>query len=106
MNWADSRGDHLAALRIASAVSIGLIGERRQIIASLLERLGSGVEPWFAGTRYSAVGNLAFEQGDWATASESHAAAAEHFLLAGAARNVVVGHVFRRHLGLGCRPLG
>ena len=33
MNWADSRGDQLAALRIASAVPIGLIGERRQIIS-------------------------------------------------------------------------
>ena len=88
MNWADTRGDQLAALRIASAVPIGLVGERRQIITSLLERLGSGVEPWFAGHAYSALGNLAFEQGDWAASSESHAAAAEHFLLAGSARNV------------------
>ena len=106
MDWANTNGDQLAALRIASVVPIGLIGERRQIIASLLERLGSGVEPWFAGHAYSALGNLAFEQGDWTAASESHTAAAEHFLLAGAARNVVVGHVFRRHRGLGCRRLG
>ena len=83
-------------MRIASAVPIGLIGERRQIITSLLERLGSGVEPWFAGHAYSALGNLAFEQGDWAASSESHAAAAEHFLLAGSATERRVGHVFRR----------
>ena len=87
MDWAESQGDQLAALRIASAVPIGLVGERRQIITSLLERLGSGVEPWFAGHAYSALGNLAFEQGDWAASSESHAAAAEQFLLAGSARN-------------------
>ncbi len=35
MNWADTRGDQLAALRIASAVPIGLVDERRQIIAAL-----------------------------------------------------------------------
>ena len=106
MNWADTTGDQLAALRIASAVPIGLVGERRQIITSLLERLGSGVEPWFAGHAYSALGNLAFEQGDWAAASESHAAAAEHFLRAGSARNVAWADVFRRHPGLGRRRLG
>ena len=94
MNWADARGDPLAALRIASTVPIGLVGERRQIITSLLERLGSGVEPWFAGHANSALGNLAFEQGDWAASSESHAVAAEHFLLAGSARNVAWATLF------------
>ncbi len=83
MNWANSRGDLLAELRIASAMPIGLVGERRQIITSLLERLGSGVEPWFAGHALSALGNLAFEQGDWAASSEAHAASAEQFRLAG-----------------------
>jgi predicted ATPase/class 3 adenylate cyclase len=87
MTWADTRGDQLAALRIASAVPIGLIGERRQIVASLLERLGSGVEPWFAGHAYSALANFAAEQGDWTASSEYHATAAEHFVLAGSARN-------------------
>ena len=66
-----SGGDQLAALRIASAVPIGLIGERRQIISALLERLESGVEPWFVGDAYCALGNLAIEQGDWAASSES-----------------------------------
>ena len=33
---------------------IGLVGERRQIISALLERLESGVEPWFVGDAYSA----------------------------------------------------
>jgi predicted ATPase len=87
MDWANRRGDLLAALRIASAVPIGLVGERRQIITSLLERLESRVEPWFAGNAYCALGNLAFEQGDWAASSESQAAAVEQFLLAGSARD-------------------
>jgi tetratricopeptide (TPR) repeat protein len=87
MNWADTRGDQLAALRIASAVPIGLVSERRQLITSLLERLGSGVEPWFAGHAHSALGGLAFEQGDWVASSMSHATSREHFLLAGSARN-------------------
>jgi predicted ATPase/class 3 adenylate cyclase len=89
MNWAEATGHQLAALRIASAVPIGLVGERRQIVTSLLERLGSGVEPWFAGHAYSALGNFAAEQGDWTASSESNAAAAEHFVLAGSARNAV-----------------
>ena len=88
MDWAETKGDHLAALRIASVVPIGLVGERRQIITALLERLGPGVEPWVAGHAYSALGNLAFEQGDWTASSESHALAAEQFLRAGSTRNV------------------
>ena len=87
MDWANRQGDLLAALRIASAVPIGLVGERRQIISALLERLESRVEPWFVGDAYCALGNLAFEQGDWAASSESQAAAVEQFLLAGSARD-------------------
>jgi predicted ATPase len=83
MNWADSRGDELAALRIAAVVPIGLVGERRRLITSLLERLGSGVEPWFAGLACSALGELAYEQGDWLVASQSIASAREHFAVAG-----------------------
>ena len=105
MNWANSRGDQLAALRIASAVPIGLVGERRQIITSLLERLGSGVEPWFAGHAYSALGNLAFEQGDWAASSESHAASAEQFRLAGSARNAAWATYFGVHPAWGAGDL-
>ena len=83
MNWAEASGDHLAALRIAAAVPIGLTSERRQIITSLLERLGPGVEPWFAGHAYSALGELAYDQGDWLVASEAHANARDHFVAAG-----------------------
>ena len=105
MNWANSRGDLLAALRIASAVPIGLVGERRQIITSLLERLGSGVEPWFAGHAYSALGNLAFEQGDWAASSEAHAASGEQFRLAGSARNAAWAMYFGVHPARGAGDL-
>jgi predicted ATPase/class 3 adenylate cyclase len=97
MDWANTRGDQLAALRIASAIPIGFVGERRQIVTSLLERLGSGVEPWFAGHAYSALGNLAFEQGDWVESSECHELSAEHFLLAGSARNAAWATYFGVH---------
>ena len=106
MNWALTRGDDLAALRIASVAPIDLVSQRRQIITSLLERLGSRVEPWFAGHANSALGNLAFEQGDWAASSESHAAAAEHFLLAGSARNVAWAKYFGVHPAWGAGDLG
>ena len=93
-DWADTNNDQLAALRIASAVPIGLVAERRQIITALLEPLGSGLEPWFAGHAYSTLGNLAFEQGDWLASAEFHAVAGEHFLLAGSARNVAWAQYF------------
>ena len=74
-------------MRIASAVPIGLVSERRQIISALLERLEPGVDPWFVGNAYCVLGNLAFEQADWAASSECQAAAVEQFLLAGSARD-------------------
>ncbi len=87
MDRADRRGDQLAALRIASAVPIALVGERRHLITSLLERLGTGIEPWFAGNAYFALGHMAYEQGDWAASSESFAAATEQLLLGGSSRD-------------------
>jgi non-specific serine/threonine protein kinase len=94
MDWAITRGEHVAALRIAAAVPIGFVGERRQLITSLLEQLGSGVEPLFAGHAYSALGAIAIEQGDWSAASEFQATAAEQFRLAGSARNVAWARYF------------
>jgi len=105
MNWADTSGDELAALRIASAVPVGFAGERRQIITSLLERLGSGIEPWFAGHAYSALGNIAFEQSDWAASSEAHAASGEQFRLAGSARNAAWATYFGVHPAWGAGDL-
>ena len=87
MNWADTRGDQLAALRIASAVPIGLIGERRQIIADLLVRVGDAADGWVAGVAYSALGELASHQGDWLVASEALTIAREHFVAAGSDRD-------------------
>jgi len=83
MDRANTRGDEIAALRIASAVPIGLAGERRQIIADLLARAGDAADGWVAGRAYSALANMASDQGDWLASSESAAAATEHFLLAG-----------------------
>ena len=87
MTWADAGGDQLAALRIASVVPTGLVGERRQTIMELLARVGHGADGRVAGVAYSALGELGFDQGDWAASSECHAAAAEHFRLAGSARD-------------------
>jgi hypothetical protein len=88
MEWANTRGAELAALRIASLVPIGLVGERRQIISDLLARVGNAADGWVAGHAYSALANMAADQEDWVASSESHAAAVEHFLLAGSDRHV------------------
>ena len=87
MNWADTRGDQLAALRIASAVPIGLVGERRQIIADLLARVGTAADGRVAGVAYMALGELAYDQGDWLAASEAITIAREHFVAAGSDRD-------------------
>ncbi len=83
MDWAETRGDQLAALRIVSAVPIALAGERRQIIADLLTRVGTAADGWPAGVAYSALGELAYDQGDWLVASEASTIAREHFVAAG-----------------------
>ena len=88
MNCADTRSDHLAALRIASVAPIALMGERRHIIADLLARVGDAADGWVAGVAYSALGNLAYDQGDWLVASEAAAIAREHFVAVGSDRDV------------------
>jgi hypothetical protein len=88
MNWAETRGDQLAALRIASVVPIALTGERRQIIADLLARVGSAADGRIAGVAYMALGELANHQSDWLAASEAITIAREHFVAVGSDRNV------------------
>ena len=87
MDWADGRGDQLSALRIASAVPIGLMGERRQIITDLLVRVGNAADGWVAAVAYTALGNVAYEQGDWLASSGASAIARKHFVLAGSDRD-------------------
>jgi predicted ATPase len=87
MDWAITRGDDLAALRIASVAQIALVSERREFIAGLLARVGTAASGWVAGNAYSALGNLAYEQGDWLVASENSTIAREHFLAVGSDRD-------------------
>ncbi len=86
MEWANTTGDWLAALRIASVVPLALAGERRQIISYLLVRVGSAADGRVAGVAYAALGELAYDQGDWSAASEALAIAREHFVAAGSDR--------------------
>jgi len=94
MEWAITRGDHLAALRIAATVPMGFVGERRQLITSLLQQLGASVQALYAGHAYSALGTIAIEQGDWTAASEFLATAAEQFQRAGSGRHAAWANYF------------
>jgi non-specific serine/threonine protein kinase len=87
MEWAEASGDRLAALRIASVVPLALAGERRQIIAALLARVGDAADGRVAGTAYAALGELAYDQGDWRASSEALRVAREHFVAAGSDRD-------------------
>ena len=92
-------------MRIASAVPIGLVSERRQSIAALLERLKSRVEPQYAAVAYFALGHLAWEQDDWVAASEFFSAAVEQFLRAGSARDAAWATYFGVHPAWGAGDL-
>ena len=87
MSWAESRGDQLAALRIVSAVPVGLAGDRRQMITDLLVRVGDAADARVAGVAYAALGELAYDQGDWVASSEASAIAREHFVAIGSDRD-------------------
>jgi hypothetical protein len=67
MDWARELGHNLAALRIASAVPLGPISERRHLILQLLPQVaGAGLlEDDVAGRAWSALANIAFKQSDW-----------------------------------------
>jgi predicted ATPase/class 3 adenylate cyclase len=80
-------GDDVSALRIVSAVPLGLNSERRQIITSLLDRVGDRVDGRIAGHAYAALGNMAFEQGDWEASAVANAEAVSHFLAFGSPRH-------------------
>jgi predicted ATPase/class 3 adenylate cyclase len=83
MDLATGRGDQITALRIASVVPIGLIGERRRIIADVLDRVGRSADGWVAGIAHAALGELAYDQGDWPAASQAMTISREHFVAAG-----------------------
>ena len=90
MEWAGVRGRHVDALRIASMVPIDPNKQERR--AEVVRRLaeaeaaGEAVDDLVRGSAFSAIGNLAYEQGDWAGALEAEAVAAEAFERAGEVR--------------------
>ena len=79
MEWAADRGDTVAALRLASAVPIGLNSERRTLIEDLLAQAGDGVPIPVRGQARLTLANLAFEQSDWAATVAAAAAARAAF---------------------------
>ena len=106
MDWANSHGDQLAALRIAAAVPIALIAERRQIIADLLVRVGEVADDRVAGVAHSALGELAYDQGDWLASVEALTIAREHFVATGSDRDAGWAdlHVAHAAWGMGDLP--
>jgi len=77
MEWAVDRVDVVAALRITSAVPIGLNSERRTLIADLLAQAGDDTPVPVRAQAALTLANLAFEQSDWpAAVAEAEAARA------------------------------
>ena len=79
------------------------MGERRQIIADLLVRVGNAADGWVAAVAYTALGNVAYEQGDWQAASQAITTAREHFVVAGSDRDAAWADLnrFVRRMGHG-----
>jgi predicted ATPase/class 3 adenylate cyclase len=68
LSWARELGDTVTALRIVSAVPIGPISERRELLISLLAQVADEgkLDDAVAGRAWSALANIALEQSDWA----------------------------------------
>jgi predicted ATPase/class 3 adenylate cyclase len=68
LSWAREVGETVTALRIVSAVPIGPISERRQLLISLLAQVADEgtLDDAVAGRAWAALGNIALEQSDWA----------------------------------------
>jgi hypothetical protein len=79
MEWAVERGDLTAALRLVTAVPLGLVNERRALIDDLLTR-GRELHPAnVVAQAQLTLSDLALEQGDWAAAVVASSAARTGF---------------------------
>ena len=77
-------GDGRGRVRIVSAVPMGPLSERRQLIPDLLrEAADAGLRNRPFGRAYAALANIAFEQSDWAVGVDVAQRAADHFDRAG-----------------------
>ena len=65
--WARELGQTVTALRIVSALPIGPISERRDLLSTLLAQVADEgpLDDAVAGRAWAALANLAFEQCDW-----------------------------------------
>ncbi len=87
MDWATEQGDLTAALRLVTAVPMGLPGERRALIVDLLARGADRHPAIVVAQAQLTVATLATEQGDWAAAADFGEASAAGFEQAGDRRN-------------------
>jgi predicted ATPase/class 3 adenylate cyclase len=79
MEWAAERDDITAALRLVTAVPMGLPSERRTLIADFLS-CGADRHPSLVIARAQlTISDLAFDQGDWAAAVDAAADALARF---------------------------
>jgi predicted ATPase/class 3 adenylate cyclase len=79
MDWAIERDELAAALRLVTTVPLGLTTERRVLIADLLDRGGPLLPVDVVARAQLTLGDLAFEQGDWAATAAGGAAARAGF---------------------------
>ena len=75
MEWAIERNDLSAALRLVTTIPLGLTTERRAMISDLLDRGGESLAADVVARAQLTLGDLAFEQGDWAAAASAGAEA-------------------------------
>ena len=83
MEWATEQGDFTTALRLASAVPMGLTSERRTLIVDLLARGGDRHPAIAVAQAQLTLSYLAVEQGDWPATVVAGSAALAGFDLAG-----------------------
>ena len=79
MDWALERGDLTAALRLVTAVPLGLNNERRALISDLLARSAGQHPAYVVAQAQLTLADLALDQGDWVAAVVASAAARTGF---------------------------
>ena len=104
MTWAAEHGREIEALRIAAAVPVGSAADRLPLLQELFER-ASEADDEARAFALAAVGNLAFERGEWQTSLDANARAADLFGRTGATRQAAWSMYMQMHAAWGARDL-
>jgi len=98
--WAAEHERVVEALRIVGAIPLASAAERLPLLDSLLAR-APDVDDRARGFALAAIGNLAYERGEWARSTDANDRAAAHFHRAGLAAQAAWSRYLQVHSAWG-----